>query len=277
MKKIIALLLVFVMVAALAACTSGNTESTKSTTTTAPSASASESTGTTEPEVTEPEVTEPEFDPAVKSEGVMTYAEYAAAELDTEVTVETFVQATQGWYEKDGQGVITVYTQDLDGGYFLYNMPCSEEDAAKLTVGTRIRVTGFKAEYKGEIEIIDISSLEILDGEYIAYPEDMTSLLSNEEELIKYQNMMVSFSGLVVEAIEYKNGEPGDDIYITLSQGENQFQFCVEYYLTGADHDVYKMFTEGHINVGDTVLVEGFLYWYDGVNTHITGITNRIR
>ena len=35
----------------------------------------------------------------VKSEGVMTYAEYAAAALDTEVTVETYVQAKQSWWE----------------------------------------------------------------------------------------------------------------------------------------------------------------------------------
>lgn len=36
----------------------------------------------------------------------MTYAEYVAAEIDTAVTVECYVQATQGWWEKDGQGVI---------------------------------------------------------------------------------------------------------------------------------------------------------------------------
>ena len=37
--------------------------------------------------------------PAVeaKSEGVMTYAEYAAAELDAEVVIECYVQATQSW------------------------------------------------------------------------------------------------------------------------------------------------------------------------------------
>ena len=35
----------------------------------------------------------------VKSEGVMTYAEYAAAELDSEVVIEAYVQATQSWWE----------------------------------------------------------------------------------------------------------------------------------------------------------------------------------
>ena len=34
-----------------------------------------------------------------KTEGVMTYAEYAEAALETEVTIETFVQAKQSWWD----------------------------------------------------------------------------------------------------------------------------------------------------------------------------------
>ena len=59
-----------------------------------------------------------------KSEGVMTYAEYEAAALKSEVVIETYVQAKQSWWEDKA----TVYSQDKDGGYFLYNMACSEED-----------------------------------------------------------------------------------------------------------------------------------------------------
>ena len=51
-----------------------------------------------------------------KSEGVMTYAEYAAAAVDTQVVVETYVQAKQSWWDNKG----TFYTQDKDGAYFLY-------------------------------------------------------------------------------------------------------------------------------------------------------------
>ena len=75
-----------------------------------------------------------DFDVDAKSEGVMTYAEYAAAAVDTEVTVETYVQAKQGWWEKDGVGVASFYTQDENGGYFLYNMPCSKEEYDALTL-----------------------------------------------------------------------------------------------------------------------------------------------
>ena len=47
-------------------------------------------------------------DPTKKSEGVMTYAEYDAAALDSEVVIETYVQAKQGWWEDNGQGKATL-------------------------------------------------------------------------------------------------------------------------------------------------------------------------
>jgi len=207
--------------------------------------------------------------PAVeaKSEGVMTYAEYAAAEIDTEVTVECYVQATQSWWDNQ----IVVYAADQEGAYFLYNMPCSEADAAKLVPGAKIKVTGYKAEYAGEIEIIDFSAVEFVEGgiNYIAQPVDLTALLGTEE-LINYQNQTASFVGMTVKSIEYKNGEPGDDIYVTLTYNGADYDFCVERYLTGPDHWVYQMV--GTLKAGDVVDVIGFVYWYNGVNTHITAV-----
>ena len=90
-------------------------------------------------------------DPSAKSEGVMTYAEYDAAELDTGVTIETYVQGKQSWWDNKA----TLYTQDGDGGYFIFEMPMSEEEYKKLTDGTKIKVKGFKSEWSGEIEIVD--------------------------------------------------------------------------------------------------------------------------
>jgi hypothetical protein len=109
------------------------------------------------------------------------------------------------------------------------------------------------------------------DGDtFIAEALDVTELLGTEE-LIAHQNELVAFNGLTVEAIEYKNGEPGDDIYVTLGYNGASYSFCVEVYLTGTDSDVYT--TVGELNVGDVVNVEGFLYWYEGVNPHITAIS----
>ena len=205
-------------------------------------------------------------DPAAKSEGVMTYAEYDAAPLDSEVVIEAYVQAKQSWWEDKA----TVYAQDPDGAYFLYDMACSAEDYEKLTVGTKIKVTGFKGAWEGEVEIMD-ATFEIGEGTWVAEPTDVTALLANEAELIKHQNKLVSFKGMTVEAVEYKNGEPGDDIYVTLSLDGNSYSFCVEMYLTGPDTEVYT--TVGTLAAGDVVDVEGFLYWYQGVNTHITAVT----
>ena len=202
----------------------------------------------------------------VKPEGVMTYAEYIAAELETEVVIEAYVQATQSWWSNK----ITVYLQDRDGAYFAYEMACSEDDAKKLTPGTKIRVTGYKSEWAGEVEIIDCSFTFVEGGDtFVAEALDVTDFLGSDD-LIKHQNEFVRFSSMTVVSIEYKNGEPGDDIYVTLSKNDTNYSFCVERYLTGPDTDVYK--AVGELKAGDIIDVEGFLYWYEGVNPHITAV-----
>ena len=196
---------------------------------------------------------------------VMTYADYAAAEMDAEVVVECYVQAHQSWWDNK----VTVYAQDADGAYFLYELACSEEDAAKLVPGTKIKVTGYKGQWAGEVEIMD-GTFEFVEGDsFIAEPLDVTALLGTDE-LIEHQNKAVLFKGMTIESVEYKNGEPGDDIYVTVSYNGASYSFCVEVYLTGTDTDVYK--AVGELKAGDVVDIEGFLYWYEGVNTHITAV-----
>lgn len=221
-----------------------------------------------------------------KSEGVMTHDEYMAAAIDSEVVIETYVQAKQSWWEDKA----TVYTQDQDGAYFVYNMACTEEDYAKLTPGTKIKVTGYKAEWSGEVEIID-ATFEIEDGNYVAEAEDMTALLGSDE-LINHQNKFVSFKGMTVEAKKDADGnemqdadgnsvafvynwdgsgQDGDDLYFDVSLDGNTYTFTVESYLCDNTTDVYGAVTA--LNIGDTIDMEGFLYWYEGVNPHITSVT----
>ena len=214
-----------------------------------------------------------------KSEGVMTHAEYIAAELDTEVTIETYVQAKQSWWDNKA----TVYTQDKDGAYFLYNMECSEEDYAKLTPGTKIKATGYKAEWSGEVDIMD-ATFEFEDGNYVAKATDVTSILDSDE-LIDHQNEFVSFKGMTVEeagidesgnevAFLYSwdgSGQDGDDLYFNVSSDGVTYTFTVESYLCDNTTDVYAAVKS--LNIGDVVDMEGFLYWYEGVNPHITSVT----
>ncbi len=269
MKKIIAMLLVLVMALSLVAC-GGNSEPVE---TTVPTEEATEATEATN-EVTE-EPTE-----ATEVVTVMTHEEFAAAALDTEVVIETYVQATESWWNDKTQ----VYAQSEDGGYYIYDLACTQEEAAKLVPGTKIRVTGWKAEWSGEVEIID-ATYEILEGSFIATATDYTALLGTEE-LAAHMNELVAFKGLTVApstdaagneaAFLYKwdgSGAQGDDLYFNVSLGDQVFTFTVNVYMlgTGADSDVYKAI-EG-LKVGDVIDVEGFLYWYNGAQPHVTSVT----
>lgn len=210
-----------------------------------------------------------------KSEGVMTYAEYDSAAIDAPVVIETFVQAKQSWWDNKA----TVYTQDADGAYFLFEMACSEADYAKLVPGTKIKVTGYKSEWAGEIEVVD-ATFEIESGStFVAKAEDVTSLLANESELIKKQNKFVAFKDMTVEACAdgsaflYKwdgSGADGDDLYFNVSADGKTYTFTVESYLCDNTTDVYKAIK--NLKVGDKVDMEGFLYWYEGINPHITSV-----
>lgn len=259
MKKILALALVLTMILAFAACGGNNNGQTTGTTTGTTTAAST----TTTPTSTSPAVT---FDPSAKDEGTMTYAEYAAAAIDDEVVVEFFVQAIQNLSWKSA---VTIYGQDPDGAYFVYEMPCDSELMAKLVAGTKVKVTGYKAAYKGEIEIIDCT-LEIMEGSWIAEVTDVTDLLGNDA-LVNHQNKLVLFKGMTVKSISYKQDEYDKDIYVTFTKDDVDYDFCVENNLTGPDTDVYKAVSA--LSEGDVVDVTGFLYWWQGPNPHITAVS----
>ncbi len=228
-----------------------------------------------EPEA--PAEPEAELEAEAEDEGVMTYAEYAAADVDTEVTVITYVQDKQGWWENEGVGNATFYTQDKDGAYFLYNMPCSQEDYDLMVPGTKIKVTGFKSEWSGEVEIVD-ATYEILDGDtYVADPVDVTDKIADNDALADFMNQYVTFTGLTVadrDGAAFTYGwdgskSQGDDIYFNLQDADgNVYTFVVESYLRGADTEVYQAVEA--LNVGDTVDNTGFMYWYEGPQVHVT-------
>ena len=48
------------------------------------------------------------------------------------------------------------------------------------------------------------------------------------------------------------------------------YTFTVESYLCGKDSEVYKAVKA--LKVGDKIDMEGFLYWYNGANPHITSV-----
>lgn len=267
MKKLFATLLASALVLSLAAC--GSSASTETSTDASTEVSTSTETST-EASTEVSTSTEASVD-APADEAVMSYADYVAAELGTDVTVEFTVQDTQSWWDNK----ITVYGADADGAYFVYNMACSEEDAEKLVAGTVIRVSGARAEWMGEVEIGDTAmgdapSFEFVEKEgYIAPAKDATALLGTEE-LASLNNQLVSFTDMTVTAVSYKNNEPGDDIYVNLSKNDVEYYFCLEYYLNGSNDEFYNLV--GNLEVGSVVDVECYLYWYDGPNGHLTSV-----
>ena len=125
----------------------------------------------------------------------------------------------------------------------------------------------------------------------IAQAEDVTALLGSDE-LINHQNKFVSFKGMTVEAAKdpegniikdeagneaaflYNwdgSGQDGDDLYFNVSLDGNTYTFTVESYLCDNTTDVYNAVKA--LNIGDKIDMEGFLYWYEGVNPHITSVT----
>ena len=279
MRKVFSVILALCLTASLAAC--AGTNSTES------------STASTSSTTSESSVSEVASDSSVSSEEtssstdtasgeVMSYDEYMAADLNTEVTIQAYVQAKQAWNAEDETA--TVYLQDQDGAYFTYGMACSEEDYGKLTEGTCIQVTGYKSEWSGEIEITD-GSFTFVDGAdtFVAEPVDVTEMLGTDE-MESYQNQKVSFKGLTVEASTDANGNEaaflynydgsgadGDDLYFNVSYNGQTYTFTVESDLCDNTTDVYKAVT--NLQIGHTIDAEGFLYWYEGVNPHITSVT----
>jgi len=265
MKKLLALLLALCMVMALAACQPADNNPTDNNPT---------DNSTTE----NTEDLTPVVDIHAKGEGVMTRDEFLAAEVGDEVTVECFVQGTQSWWNE----TITIYAQDKDGGYFLYNMACSEDMSKKLVPGTKIRATGTKKDFNGEEEVAD-GTIEILEGSYIAEAQDATALLGTDG-INALRDSLVAFKGMTVVAKTNEAGEEvpffykwndagveGDDIYFDVSVNGATYTFTIESYLTADGSDAYE--AAQNLKVGDVIDMTGYLYWYEGVQPHIISIT----
>lgn len=221
-----------------------------------------------------------------KSEGVMDYTAYCEAAKDSQVVIEAFVQlATYKPDEQDkDKGTMDIFLADLEGAYYVYHMNVTAEEAAMLTPGALIRVEGFKSDWKGEIEIAD-GKFERMVGFYLADPVDVTDFFGDEETLATFMNRLVQASGATVlpsidevsgeeAAFLYKNngsGTEGDDLYFTLSLQGREYKVLVESDEFGPGTEIYEAVKQ--LSIGDVIDLEGFLYWYNGPQPHVTGIS----
>ena len=286
MRKVLCAILALCLAASMTACASSGNSSTSESSTSESSVAEETSSESSVAEETSSDVSasEEETSDTDAEATVMSYDEYMAAAVDDPVTIQAYVQAKQSYYAE--QETATVYLQDQDGGYFAYDMKCSQEDYDAMTEGTCIQVSGYKAEWSGEVEIMDGQLDSIVEGDtFVADTLDVTDLLGTED-LQSHQNEKVSFTGLTVAPSTDANGNEaaflynydgsgtqGDDLYfnVTVGDSEEVYTFTVESYLCDSSSEVYKA-VEG-LQVGQTIDAEGFLYWYEGVNPHITSVT----
>ncbi len=234
---------------------------------------------------------EPTPEPAPSEEvTVSSYADYAALPSDGSavVTIESYVQGAQSYYN----GTASLYLQDKDGAYFVYGGQMSEEDYAKIVDstdftdgwkgignGTKVQVTGTKAEWAGEVELTD-ATVTVVDGDkWVAEAADITSSLATDpadkmNQKVKFTDMTVVASNEDGASFLYNwdgSGAEGDDVYFNVEKDGMTYTFLVESYLCYNGSDAYD--AAEALQVGQTVDLEGFLYWYEGPQPHITSIT----
>ena len=221
----------------------------------------------------------------ILSGDVIGHKEYMETNNNALVTIEAYIQAYQVWHD----GLISLYLQDnRSGAYFVKDMSCTEDEAQQLmSPGTKLRITGIKTEWSGEIEIIN-ATYEIIKGYYVANYKDITALLGKDDLLINHMNEKVAFRGLKVvpskigdqeeSAFRYAwdgsgNSEDNCDLFFNVEHNGQIYEFWVNSLLTGNDTDVYR--TVEQLKIGDIIDCEGYLYWYDGANPHITAVIVR--
>jgi hypothetical protein len=201
-----------------------------------------------------------------------------------------------GYREVGGAGAYTKFMGVLRGLTIAQDEPESTEIEAEFyDAPFDIFYQGNPVTMTFELANYDLSELPpVFGGTYTAaagsdpesYEGAAAAYTSEKEWKLDFGRgfgSLVIFKGLTVEASNDEgaaflygwdgSGEAGtdSDLYFKASVGGNTYTFVIEYYLTGADSDAYKA-VQG-LKVGDTIDLEGFLYWYEGAQPHITTVT----
>ncbi len=211
----------------------------------------------------------------------LTYSEFVAAPLDSNVVVKSYVQDNESWWD----GKITLYLQDKDGAILAYNTICTKEQANEITKGVCVRVEGKKVEWSGEVEISDANLTILKDEEkYVAQATDLTNGFSNETVKTNHPNQLFKVKGKVQAKLD-KDNNPRSyfnnwdnsgqvdacDTYFDIKVGDNKFTFNVRRYLRGSDTVVYKASRE--LVIGFEYEFTAYAYIYNNeVQARVIGI-----
>lgn len=201
----------------------------------------------------------------------LSYSEYLEKEDGDVVTIEAYIAARYTWWGD----AASFYLRDDNGGYYAYNLPCTQDQYNNdLVVGQKISITGEKATWSGQVEIVgkpvtvggDDATWKKLKGTKTYDAVSVNSIA----DMANYPNQYVAITVEVVTPVEA--GTPtgsGVDLYYTvknsLGTDTTTYDFCVEAYLENSQYsnETGSVYNEVlNLTAGDLVRLEGFVYTY---------------
>lgn len=212
----------------------------------------------------------------------LSYAEYVAAADGDYVTIDGYVSGRCTWWGD----AASFYLQDDDGGYYIYNLPCTQDQYNNdLKVGQKISVTGQKGSWSGEVEILgqpdgdEEATWEKLEGTKTYDPIALNSIedmANHPNQLVKLQVQIASNGATVT------GGEPtsGVDLLYNVknpkTEDATQYTFYLESYneLSQYSTDPASIYqTVLNYKAGEVYEVVGYAYSYNGPQLHTISST----
>ena len=198
----------------------------------------------------------------------LSHQEYMDTKDGETVIIEGYIQGRRTWYN----GAV-VYLQDDNGGYFVYNLPCTEEEyKTQLKVGNKIQVKGYKTSWQNEVEILGDQSGKEAEWNLMSGTKTyQAKKLAKLSDGLANQNSFVAYDGLIVSNVY----EEGRNVYYDVTDGTDLYTFCVETYmeLTPKTSETYS--TVKSLTKGDVINVEGFQYVYGTPQLHTTKVVKQ--
>lgn len=140
----------------------------------------------------------------------MTYAEYAAADKETSLTVDGIVTGIMSKTKGDQDNALYLNALDNTGGFYIYKM---EKDPVTegIKEGMTVRASGQKDLYSGTYEIVDPSVRIIDETIKTVAPVDLTEAYKaaadlKDAKLVGGQSLLVTVKGVTITTADDSNG-----------------------------------------------------------------------
>ncbi|MBQ9706411.1 MAG: hypothetical protein IJV78_00785, partial [Clostridia bacterium] len=201
------------------------------------------------------------FDRELPNYNLVNWKDYVAAPKDYTLSVQGVVTAMTG--KSVGNTYNTIYIQDNDGGYYIYDM-ASDPVADGIKVGMTIKVRGTKDIYSGTHEVKEAVA-EIVDQTIKTIePVDYTTIYTNaqslkQEDLVAKQGFLVTIKGVQITGQNLENG------YFKFKLGDLESYIRISGSVCPLSKDDQTKFKADHSShFGWTANATGVICVYDG-------------